>query len=51
MTGIDSGGNVSDLVVARNCCISGWNASRRCRVGVGMFRSVRGGKVYFFKAL
>ena len=35
-----SGGNVSDLVVARTCCM----VSRRSRVGVGMNRSAGEGK-------
>ena len=38
----DCGGQVSDLVLARNCCLT--NASRKSRVGVGMNRSAREGK-------
>ena len=34
---------MSDLVVARNCCMTRMN-SRRRRVGVGVNRSVREGK-------
>ena len=37
---IDSGGNVSDLVLARNCCL----ARMLPREDVGMNRSVRAGK-------
>ena len=37
---IDSGGNVSDLALARNCCL----ARMLPGVGVGMSRSARGGK-------
>ena len=35
---------MSDLVIAHNCCVAGM-LIRRSRVGVGMNRSVRGGKV------
>ena len=39
---------MSDLVVARNCCMArmlpGERRSRRSRVGVGMNRSAREGK-------
>ena len=41
---IDSSGNVSDLVFARNSSVARINyASQRGRVGVGMNRSARGG--------
>ena len=40
---IDSGGNVSDLVVARNCCMARM-LPREAENGVGMNRSARGGK-------
>ena len=40
---IDSGGNVSDLVVARNCCMARM-LPREAENGVGMNRSVREGK-------
>ena len=38
---IDGGGNVSDLVFARNCCMARI-LPRRSRVCIGMNRSVRG---------
>ena len=40
---IDSGGNVSDLVLARNCCLARM-LPREAENGVGMNRSVRDGK-------
>ena len=40
---IDSGGNVSDLVVARNCCMARMLPGE-AEHGVGMNRSVREGK-------
>ena len=40
---IDSGGNVSDLVLARNCCLARM-LPREAENGVGMNRSVREGK-------
>ena len=40
---IDSGGNVSDLVVARNCCMARMLPGE-AENGVGMNRSVREGK-------
>ena len=39
---IDSGGNVSDLVLARNCCLA--RMLPEAENGVGMNRSVREGK-------
>ena len=45
---IDSGGNVSDLILARNCCLARM-LPREAENGVGMNRSVREGKK--FKAL
>ena len=42
---IDSDENVSDLVVARNCCMARRMPSQRSRVGVGMNRSTGGGGV------
>ena len=40
---IDSGGNVSDLVLARNCCLARMLPGE-AENGVGMNRSVREGK-------
>ena len=40
---IDSGGNVSDLVFARNCCLTRMLPGE-AENGVGMNRSVRAGK-------
>ena len=40
---IDSGGNVSDLVLARNCCMARM-LPREAENGAGMNRSVREGK-------
>ena len=40
---IDSGGNVSDLVVARNCCMARMLPGE-AENGIGMNRSVREGK-------
>ena len=40
---IDSGGNVSDLVLARNCCLAR-RLPGEAENGVGMNRSVREGK-------
>ena len=40
---IDSGGNVSDLVLARNCCMARM-VPGEAENGVGMNRSVREGK-------
>ena len=41
---IDSGGNVSDLVLARNCCLARMLPGE-AENGVGMNRSVREGKM------
>ena len=41
---IDSGGHVSDLVLARNCCLARM-LPREAENGVGMNRSVRDGKM------
>ena len=43
MVYIDSGGNVSDLVLARNCCLARMLPGE-AENGVGMNRSVREGK-------
>ena len=40
---IDSGGNVSDLVFARNCCLARMLPGK-AENGVGMNMSARGGK-------
>ena len=40
---IDGGGHVSDLVVARNCCMARMLPGE-AENGVGMNRSARGGK-------
>ena len=42
---IDSGGNVSDLVLARNCCMARMLPGE-AENGVAMNRSVREGKKY-----
>ena len=41
---IDSGGNVSDLVLARNCCLQARMLPTEAENGVGMNRYIREGK-------
>ena len=40
---MDSGGNVSDLILARNCCVPRMLPGE-AKIGVGMNMSARGGK-------